>query len=170
MLTSWGRRHAECSSKSPSDTKSDLGNPLAITVSQCMPSRCTCSSWTSRKLFNWLHNVHEKLWIFSATRLDVLCFINKENFSLSLINTMWLRGNILSILMRRTIMLWKGKFDSSKMKQMRDFLKDSELLSRFSQEVDQALDDQREILVTEVTTGVWRRDEHVFDLRTELRS
>ena len=33
----------------------------------------------------------------------------------------------------------------------------SELLCRFSQEAHQALEDQPEILATEVTTEVWRR-------------
>ena len=41
-------------------------------------------------------------------------------------------------------------------------------LPRFSQEANQALEDQREILVTEVTTEVWMRDEQVHELRTEL--
>ena len=44
-----------------------------------------------------------------------------------------------------------------------------ELLSRFSQEGDQALEDQRQNFVTEVTSEVWRRDEQVSDLRAELR-
>ena len=38
-----------------------------------------------------------------------------------------------------------------------------ELLSRFSQEENEALDNQRDILVTEVTTEVWRRDEQLHD-------
>ena len=43
-----------------------------------------------------------------------------------------------------------------------------ELLSRWSQEANQAPEDQREILVTEESTEVWRRDEQVHDLRSEL--
>ena len=55
------------------------------------------------------------------------------------------------------------------MKQMRDFLqRHREVLSRSSQEATQALDDQRETFVTEVTSEVWRRDEQVHDLRAEL--
>ena len=66
--------------------------------------------------------------MFSATRLDMLCFVNKDNFSLPLINTKRLRGNILSVLwleeMNRTTRMFRCKFDSSNIKQMRDFLKD----------------------------------------------
>ena len=43
-----------------------------------------------------------------------------------------------------------------------------EQLSRFSQEANQTVVNQRELLVTEVTSGVRRRDEQVYDLRTEL--
>ena len=47
-------------------------------------------------------------------------------------------------------------------------LRRRELLSRFSQETNEALEDQREILVAEVTSEVWRREEQVCDWRTEL--
>ena len=43
-----------------------------------------------------------------------------------------------------------------------------ELLSRFSQEAYQALEEERDNLATEVTSEVWRRNEQVHDLRTEL--
>ena len=43
-----------------------------------------------------------------------------------------------------------------------------ELLFRCSQGANQALEDQREILVMEVTKEVWRRDDQVHSLRTEL--
>ena len=43
-----------------------------------------------------------------------------------------------------------------------------DLLSRFSQEANHALANQREILVTEVKAEVWRRDKKVHDLRKEL--
>ena len=49
------------------------------------------------------------------------------------------------------------KIVSALAKQTRDFL-----------EENQALYNQREFVVTEVTTEVWRRDEQVHDLRTEL--
>ena len=52
---------------------------------------------------------------------------------------------------------------------MREFFKD-ELWSRFSQEAIEALEDQREILVTEVASEVWRRDEQLYDLRAELKT
>ena len=41
-------------------------------------------------------------------------------------------------------------------------------VSRFSQEANQAVGNQPENLVTEVTSEVWRRDEQVYDLHTEL--
>ena len=57
----------------------------------------------------------------------------------------------------------------SNKQQMRDLLTDrGELLSRFSQEAEQALDDQRAVLVTEVTSEVRRRDEQEDDFRTVL--
>ena len=75
-----------------------------------------------KKLFNWLHNEH------SSKRLDVRWFINKENFSLPLINMKRLRGKILSVLwqeiVRRTTEMRRCKFDSSDRKQVRDFLND----------------------------------------------
>ena len=43
-----------------------------------------------------------------------------------------------------------------------------ELLSRFSQEAKQALENQRDSLVTEASTEVWRRHEQEHYLRTEL--
>ena len=64
--------------------------------------------------------------MFSAKLLDVLCLINKENFSVLLINMKRLRGNILS---RRWHDIVKStsiicKFDSSNKKQIHDFLRD----------------------------------------------
>ena len=47
-------------------------------------------------------------------------------------------------------------------------LRPREPLSRCSDETNQALEDRREILVTEVTSEVWRWDEQVHALRTEL--
>ena len=43
-----------------------------------------------------------------------------------------------------------------------------ELLSRFSQEANQALENQRDIFVKEPTSEVRRRDEQVYDSRTKL--
>ena len=81
-----------------------------------------------KKLFNWLHNEHEKIWMISANRLDVLCVIAKETFSLALIDTKRLRGKILSVLwqgiLKRTTLIYRCKFDSSNKKQMCDFLND----------------------------------------------
>ena len=81
-----------------------------------------------KKLFKGLHNEREKLRMISAKRLHVLQCINKETFSLLLINTNSLRSRILSVLwhemMRRTIMVCRCKFDISNMKQTRDLLTD----------------------------------------------
>ena len=43
-----------------------------------------------------------------------------------------------------------------------------ELFTRLCPEANQALENQPEILVMEVTSGVWRRDEHVHYFQTEL--
>ena len=51
---------------------------------------------------------------------------------------------------------------------MRDFLKKRELLSRYSGSKSSSFEDERDILVTEVITEVWRRGEQSYDLRTEL--
>ena len=81
-----------------------------------------------KKLFNWLHKEHEKLWRISAKLLDVLCVIVKETYSLALIDTKRLRGKILSVLwqwiLKGTALMNRCKFDSSNKKQMLDFLKD----------------------------------------------
>ena len=111
--------------------------------------------------------------MISAKRLYVLRSINKENLLLPLISTKRLQGKILSVLgqeiMRRTITTCRCKFDSSNKKQMRDFSqRQMELLSRFSQGANQALEDQREKLVTGGNIRSIGRDEQVHDLRTEL--
>ena len=91
---------------------------------------------------------------------------------LPLLTTKRLRGNILPVLwqetMSRTVIMCRCKFGSSNMEQMRGFLNDRELSSRFSQDADQVLEDQRQIWATKVTSRVWRRGEQVHDLRTEL--
>ena len=65
--------------------------------------------------------------------------------------------------------MYRYKVNSSHKQQMRDFLKDlGDVFSRFPQEANQALEDQWEIVVTEATSEVCRRDEQLHDLRTEL--
>ena len=85
-----------------------------------------------------------------------------------------LRGQILYVLwqdiMMRTIRMCEYNFDSSNKKQMRDVLEDrKELLSRYSQEASQAPEDQREILVMEVTSKLWdsRTDMSLHALHSE---
>ena len=63
--------------------------------------------------------------------------------------------------MKHTIRTCRSKFDISNMKQTSDFLKDKGNCYRDSQEANQALENQLEVLFTEVTTEVWRRDDQV---------
>ena len=72
---------AKCS-QSPTETKLDWIETLAITVSRCLSSKCTCSSWTPRS---------------GSNELEVLYSINKAILLLPLIN-MKLRNKPLSIL------------------------------------------------------------------------
>ena len=70
----------------PADTKSDRSESLAITAS----SKCTCRSWTSRSgSIGYTTSTR-------STALDVLYYINKENFLLPLINMQRLQGKTLS--------------------------------------------------------------------------
>ena len=84
-----------------------------------------------------------------------------------------LRGNTLSTLWQETttctITSCRCKFRLLEREEGARFhQKPRELLSRFSQEASQALDNHRENVVTEVTSEVTGRDEQVYDLRTEL--
>ena len=100
-----------------------------------------------KKRFNWFDHGHEKLGMISAKRLDLVYSNNKEKF-LPLINTKLLRGTTLSTLWQEVT------------KQIRQLeLEVDELSWRLSQEANEAVEDQREILVTEVTSEIWRRDE-----------
>ena len=108
--------------------------------------------------------------MISAKRLDLLQSINQDNFLLSLITLKRLQGNTLwqenneahNYNVQMQVRRLEQEADARFSQRLRD------LLSRFSQEANQALENQREILVTEVTSEVWRRDEQVYDLRTEL--
>ena len=51
---------------------------------------------------------------------------------------------------------------------MRDFLKDKDIVISIFRAAYQALEEQWTFLVTEVTSEVWRRDEQLYDLRSEL--
>ena len=84
--------------------------------------------------------------MISAKRLGVPCSINKDKFLLPL--------HQYEVTARQN--LCYNKFDTWNLKQMFDFLK---LLSRLSQEASRRFKDQREILVTDVTSEVWRRVE-----------
>ena len=126
VLTRWVRPPAE-SIKSPTDTVSDRCESLAITVPLSVTLIVQQQFFDLKKLFNWLNNEHVKLWMFSAKRLDALCLINKDNFSLPLMNTRRLRRKTVSILWQtianHTITTCRYKFDSSNKKQLRDFRK-----------------------------------------------
>ena len=101
------------------------------------------------------------------------CSIKKKNFQLSLISMKRLHAKIMSVrwqeIVTRPIIMCKCKFDSWNKIQTRDFpRKLRELSSRFSEEANQVLEDQRDNLLTEVTSEVWRRYEQVHDLRRKL--
>ena len=68
--------------------------------------------------------------MISAKRLEVLCFITKNNFSLLLSSMKRLRRKIFPVLWQETVKLsmfmCNYKFDSSNKKQIRDFLRDRE--------------------------------------------
>ena len=92
------------------------------------PATYTLQFLDLQKLFNWLHNEHEMLCTFSATRFDMLCPINKGNFLLPIINMKRPRGKTFSILWREiaqyTSAKCRCKFGNSNMKQVRDFPND----------------------------------------------
>ena len=90
VLTSWGRPHAECF-KSPSDTISDRCTSFGNYSIAVRAFRVHQQFLNLKKLFNWLHKECKMLWMFSANRLHVLCFINKDSLSVVLINMMTLR-------------------------------------------------------------------------------
>ena len=102
-----------------------------------------------KKRFNWSHNELEKPCMVSAKRLDVLCSINKDTLLLPPINMKRLRDETLSTLwqvtMKHTITTYRRKLGNSNKKQTRDSHKDKwTLLSQFSLEANQALENQRE--------------------------
>ena len=139
-LTSRVATRAKCS-QSSTDSTSNRIEFLAVTES----SKCTCSSCKQR--FNWLHNELGKPCMISAKRLDVLCATNKDNFLLPLINMKRLRGNTLPILWQETttctITSCRCKFRQLEQEAGARFHQiPRELLSRFSQEANQALDNQ----------------------------
>ena len=162
VLTSLERFRAKCS-QSPVDTKLDQSESFWLHI-----RKVYLQFLDLKKRFNWLHNEHEKLWMISEKQLEVLCSNNKGSLLLPLINVKRLRSETLS-------MLWQHNYNvQMRVRQLeheayaRFSQRQMELLSRFSQGANQALERQREILVTEVTSEVWRRDEQVHDLRTDL--
>ena len=66
--------------------------------------------------------------MISSKLLNVLCFINKDNSSLPLINTKRLQGKILSVLwqekLKRITILCRCKLDSWNEEEKHHFLKD----------------------------------------------
>ena len=147
-------------------------NPTQLQDPVTCPLKVYLQFLDLKKRFNWLHNEHEMLCMISAEKPDVLCSINKDNSLLPLTNLNRLGGRTLSILSKQTMRTMKAcrcKFDNSNIKQMRDFPKDKGNCYRGSLRKQIKLLKFSEIcFVTEVTTDVWRRDEQVHDLRTEL--
>ena len=125
-------------SRSPPIPNQTSGNRWQVQYRD-IPSKCNLQFSEPWKRFIWLLNEHEK-----------------ENFLLPLKNEV---HNINMQMQARQIEHDAGARFSQGQR---------ELLSRFSQDADQALEDQRDILATEVTSEVWRLDEQVYDWRTEL--
>ena len=100
---------------------------------------------------------------YTTKLLDVPFSINLENFLLPLFNVKRLRGKILSV---HKPEITKAHNDNVQLQvrqleheaDARFSQRQRELFARISQEADQALEDQREKLVTEATSEVWRRD------------
>ena len=102
--------------------------------------------------------------MFSAKLLDVLCLINKENF-LGAVHQYEAaaRQNLVRALARNSEVYNKNA-QIRQLEQEADTRfsqRQRELLSRFPYEANQALED-------EVTSEIWRRDDRLYDLRTEL--
>ena len=119
------------------------GKSFAITVSQCVHSRFTCSSWTSRNCSSGYT---------TSTRGSEWSACNgSTSFASSTIRNSCCRSSVWSgceILWqetpKHTITTCRCKIGNSNMKQTRD-------LTRFSQEANQPVEHLRESLVTEVT-------------------
>ena len=92
----------------------------------------------------------------------------KEKFLLPLIQCeAAARQNLVNTLARRNLTQLQ-RADATRTRSRRAiFPRQRELLSRLCQKAYQPLENQREHLVTEVTSSVWRRDEQVYELRTE---
>ena len=104
------------------------------------------------EVFNWSNNEHEKLCTISANRLDVLCSIH----------TLARNSETHSYNVQMQVRQLEHEGDA------RFAQRQKELLSRFSQEANQALGDLRDTLVKNVRSEVWRRDEQVHGTPTEL--
>ena len=109
--------------------------------------------------------------MFSAKWLYVHCFGKKEHFLLPLTNNeAAAKQNIVSTLARNSeahefhVQMQVRQLEHEA--DARCSQRQMELLSRFSQQAIQALEDQGDIRVTEVTSEVSRRDEQVHDLCT----
>ena len=108
------------------------------------------------KRFSWSHDEHEKLWTISAKRLDVLCSFNKENFLLLLINMKPAARKNLPILLARNCEahIYNVQMQGRQLEHEPNVWfsqRQGELLSRFSQEANQTLQNLRANLANKYT-------------------
>ena len=113
----------------------------------------TRGSWTSRNCS--IGNTSSTRSSECSTRNCSTCFVNKDDF---LGVTPRYDAAARQEIMKRT--------PTTVQTQVRQL--EHEADDRCSPEANQALEDQRKHSVTAVTSEVWRRDEQLYDLRTEL--
>ena len=113
--------------------KNQMGvNPWQLQYIAVQPSWSTSSAWTSKKLFNLLHNEHEQHRMVSAERPDMPCEAAA-------------RQNLVSALSRNSEApyhsVWMQVRQLENEADARLSQRQRELLSRCSQHADQALED-----------------------------
>ena len=140
---------------------------------EALTQKCICSTWTSRS-GSICYTTSRRSSECSArngstcstpsTRRTSSCHSStRSGCETKTLSILWKE------IVKHTITTCRCKFGESNMKHMRDFPRGKgHCFVRFSQEANPALDIQRADLVVEVTSQVWRRDEQVHDLRTEL--
>ena len=154
----------------PARANSPSNHSALLTFSRA--SKCACSSWTSRSCFLVTQKTGEALYDQRETARRASLHLKGESLAATHQFEAAARQNLVNTLARNDeehnynvqmhVRQRERKADSRFSQRQR------ELLSRFSQKANHALANQREILVTEVTAEVWRRDKKVHDLRKEL--
>ena len=111
--------------------------------------------------------------MISAKRLDVLCIIKKGEFLAAThqYEAVAMQNLVSASATNSEAHNYNVQMRVRQLDQEADARyshRHRELLSRVSQEANQALEDLRKNLVTEVPSEVWRRNEQLYNLRTEL--